>query len=74
MKTLFLSENDVVAVKVVNSHPENREKHNLPSVMATIILIDPKNGVPLAIMGGNLITNLRTGVACEKELEESKQK
>ena len=59
----YLEENDVVAVKVVNSHPENRTKYHLPSVMATIILIDPKNGVPLAIMGGTWITDLRTGVA-----------
>jgi alanine dehydrogenase len=59
----YLEENDVVAVKVVNSHPENRKKYNLPSVMATIIVIDPKNGVPLAIIGGTWITDLRTGVA-----------
>jgi alanine dehydrogenase len=59
----YLEESDVVAVKVVNSHPENRVKHNLPSVMATIILIEPKTGAPLAIMGGTWITGLRTGVA-----------
>ena len=59
----YLEESDIVAVKVVNSHPENRVKHNLPSVMATIILIDPKTGAPLAIMGGTWITDLRTGVA-----------
>jgi alanine dehydrogenase len=59
----YLEESDVVAVKVVNSHPENRVKHNLPSVMATIILIEPKTGAPLAIMGGTWITDLRTGVA-----------
>lgn len=59
----YLEENDVVAVKVVNSHPKNREKYNLPSVMATVILIDPKNGSPLAILGGTWITDLRTGVA-----------
>jgi alanine dehydrogenase len=53
----------VVAVKVVNSHPQNREKYNLPSVIATILVLDPKNGVPIAIMGGTRITNLRTGVA-----------
>ena len=38
----YLEENDVVALKVVNSHPENRKRHGLPTVMATIILIDPK--------------------------------
>ena len=59
----YLEENDVIAVKVVNSHPENRRKHGLPTVMATIILIDPKTGMALAILGGTWITDLRTGVA-----------
>jgi len=44
----YLEASDVSAVKVVNVHPDNRVKYNLPSVMATIILIDPKNGAPLA--------------------------
>lgn len=59
----YLEENDVVAVKVVNSHPENRKRHGLPAVMATIILIDPRTGAPKAIMGGTWITALRTGAA-----------
>jgi alanine dehydrogenase len=59
----YLEENDVVAVKVVNSHPENRKKHGLPTVMATITLIDPRTGAPEAIMGGTWITALRTGAA-----------
>lgn len=58
----YLEENDVVTIKVVNSHPENR-KHGLPTVMATIILIDPKTGAPQAVMGGTWITALRTGAA-----------
>jgi alanine dehydrogenase len=58
----YLEENDAVAVKVVNSHPENR-KYGLPTVMATIILVDPKTGAPEAIMGGTWITALRTGAA-----------
>jgi alanine dehydrogenase len=58
----YLEETDVVAVKVVNSHPENR-KHGLPTVMATIILVDPRTGAPEAIMGGTWITALRTGAA-----------
>ncbi|MFZ7137461.1 MAG: alanine dehydrogenase [archaeon] len=58
----YLEETDVATVKVVNSHPENR-KHNLPTVMATIILVDPKTGAPSAIMGGTWITALRTGAA-----------
>jgi alanine dehydrogenase len=59
----YLEENDTVAVKVVNSHPENPKKHGLPTVMATIILVDPRTGAPEAIMGGTWITALRTGAA-----------
>jgi len=59
----YLEELDVSAVKVVNVHPENRVKYGLPTVMATIVLIDPKSGVPLAIMGGTWITDMRTGAA-----------
>jgi alanine dehydrogenase len=59
----YLEDIDVVAVKIVNVHPNNRIKHNLPTVMATIQLIDPTTGAPLAIMGGTWITDLRTGAA-----------
>ncbi len=58
----YLEETDVVAVKVVNSHPENR-KQGLPTVLGLIILVDPKTGAPIAIMGGTKITALRTGAA-----------
>ena len=59
----YLEELDISAVKVVNVHPDNRAKYNLPTVMATIVLINPKNGAPLAIMGGTAITDMRTGAA-----------
>ena len=59
----YLERIDVSAVKVVNSHPNNLSSYGLPTVMATIILIDPKNGAPLAVMGGSYITALRTGAA-----------
>lgn len=49
-------------IKWVNVHPENR-KYGLPAVMALIILNDPKTGLPLAVMDGTYITNLRTGAA-----------
>ena len=58
----YLEETDVATVKVVNSHPENR-KYGLPTVMATIILVDPKTGTPFAIIAGTWITALRTGAA-----------
>jgi alanine dehydrogenase len=49
-------------LKWVNVHPNNR-KIGLPTVMAVIILSDPRNGFPLCIMDGTLVTNLRTGAA-----------
>ena len=57
----YLEKFDISAVKIVNVHPNNRAKFGLPTVMATIVLINPRNGVPIAIMGGTSITNMRTG-------------
>jgi alanine dehydrogenase len=59
----YLERLDISAVKVVNVHPENPFKFRLPTVMATIVLIDPTNGAPLAIMDGTQITAMRTGAA-----------
>lgn len=59
----YLYEMDVAGVKVVNVHPENPDISGLPAVMATIILLDPRNGSPLSIMGGARITSFRTGAA-----------
>ncbi len=47
-------------VKNVTVHPANKD---LPAVMATITLIDPETGFPLAIMDGTHITQMRTGAA-----------
>jgi alanine dehydrogenase len=57
----YLERLDVSAVKVVNAHPDNQAKFGLPTVMAIIILIDPRNGAPLAIVDGTRITAMRTG-------------
>lgn len=54
---------NAAGVKVVTVHPDNPVKHKLPSVIARIILNDPKDGQPLAIMDGTYITMLRTGAA-----------
>ncbi len=50
------------AVKWVNVHPGNR-RFGLPTIMAVIILSDPRNGLPLCIMDGAHATALRTGAA-----------
>lgn len=49
-------------VKWICVYPNNRSQ-NLPTVMAIIILCDPKTGCPLAIMDGTHITSMRTGAA-----------
>jgi len=59
----YLPELDISGVKVVNVHPNNPKKYNLPSVMATILMIDPKSGYPIAIFDGTWITTMRTGAA-----------
>jgi alanine dehydrogenase len=59
----FLEDLGTSAVKIVNVHPDNRIKTNLPTVMAVIVLIDPATGAPIAIMGGTTITDMRTGAA-----------
>ena len=53
---------DIAGIKSVNVHPENA-MYNLPTVMAVIILVDPKNGFPLAILDGTYLTSIRTGAA-----------
>lgn len=50
-------------VKNVNVHPDNPRKHNLPTVMAMIELVDPKTGFPVSVMDGTWITDMRTGAA-----------
>ena len=49
-------------IKWVNVHPQNKRK-NLPTVMAIMILSDPKNGFPLCVMDATYSTTLRTGAA-----------
>jgi len=58
----FLPRLGAAGVKVVNSHPGN-QRYGLPSVLATLLLIDPKNGLPTAIIGANSLTSIRTGAA-----------
>jgi alanine dehydrogenase len=59
----YLERLDVASVKIVNSHPENPNKFSMPTVSATVLLLNPKNGALLSIMGGNNITAMRTAAA-----------
>ncbi len=59
----YLPSIDAAGVKIVNAHPRNPELAGLPSVMACILLIDPKIGAPLCLMEGGWLTAMRTGAA-----------
>ena len=53
----------VAGIKWVNSHPRSPERYGLPAVLATYVLSDPTNGVPLAVLDGTHLTAARTGAA-----------
>ncbi len=57
----YLEGPDIAGVKVVNVHPNNPRTHHVPSIRATILLVDPKTGAIFAILGGTTITAMRTG-------------
>ncbi len=59
----YLEGLDIAGVKIVNVHPNNPKLYKKPTVMATIILIDPHSGAPLSIISGTRITAMRTGAA-----------
>ena len=48
-----------LGLKAVTFYPSNA-KRGIPTHMATIFLVDPETGTPLAIMDGRLITEMRT--------------
>ncbi len=50
---------DGLGLKAVTFYPSNAERE-IPTHMATIFLVDPETGTPLAIMDGRLITEMRT--------------
>jgi alanine dehydrogenase len=54
---------EAAGVKWVNSHADNPENHDLPTVMGTMIYSDPETAVPLALLDGTTLTRLRTGAA-----------
>jgi len=48
-----------LGIKIVTFYATNAER-GIPTHMATIFLVDPETGAPLAVMDGTLITEMRT--------------
>lgn len=59
----YVEDLDIAAVKIVNVHANNFKEHGMRTVMATLLLVDPRTGAPLAFMDATHITGLRTGAA-----------
>src|SRR5438034_2694600 len=48
-----------LGIKIVTFYATNAER-GIPTHLATIFLVDPETGAPLAVMDGTLITEMRT--------------
>jgi ornithine cyclodeaminase/alanine dehydrogenase-like protein (mu-crystallin family) len=67
---------DGLGIKLVTFYPRNAER-GIPTHMATMFLVDPETGAPLAVMDGRLITEMRTAAvsaAATKLLSSSEAK
>lgn len=60
MPAYVAGENQALGVKIVSIYPGNIEK-NLPSVPATMVLLNAETGIVEAMMDGTYLTQLRTG-------------
>lgn len=59
----YIEKFNLATVKLVNSHPNNPSKHDLPTVMALLCVFDPETGMPIAIMDATELTKLRTAAS-----------
>jgi ornithine cyclodeaminase/alanine dehydrogenase-like protein (mu-crystallin family) len=50
-----------LGMKIVSIFPHNLANHQLPTINAIVLLIDPQTGRPLAVMDAGYLTALRTG-------------
>lgn len=57
----FIKNMGAIGAKIVTVYKDNPKNYNMPTVMGTIIVLDPKTGEPIGIMDGGYITAMRTG-------------
>jgi ornithine cyclodeaminase len=56
----FLHDSRSLGVKIISIYEDN-PKLNLPTISATVMVLDPETGFPLALMDGGSLTAIRTG-------------
>lgn len=62
-KAGYSREENVISMKIASGYWDNPQNYGLSSCVALICLFDARNGVPLCVMDGSLITGVRTGAA-----------
>ena len=60
LRGAFKAPLDLAGVKVIGDYVDNY-RDGLPSEMGLLLLMDPRNGVPKAIIDGSHLTDMRTG-------------
>ena len=58
----YIQGSPVSVVKVVSVYPDNA-RFKLPTVLGSVLVLDARTGVPLAVLDGASLTALRTGAA-----------
>jgi alanine dehydrogenase len=57
----YVEQFQTYGIKWVGGFFNNQKEYNLPNLMGTLILNNPQNGYPIAILDAVYITNMRTG-------------
>jgi len=56
----YLHDSRSLGVKIISIYEDN-PKQGLPTISATVMVLDPETGFPLALMDGGSLTAIRTG-------------
>lgn len=59
----YLAGKDQLGVKIVSGFQRNKEDFGLPTVIGSILLLNARNGSPIAIVDGTSVTAVRTAAA-----------
>lgn len=62
-KSGYDKDNAVICTKIASGFWDNPKNFGLPTGLALVSLIDARNGVPISVMDGTLITGYRTAAA-----------